>query len=340
VPCACAGQPGGATHLFFVEIIDMLHSQLSRAHRPRIAFTLVELLVVIAIIGVLVALLLPAAQAAREAARRMSCVNNQKQLGIALHNYHDAFRCLPVARNPYPLVQSALSRILPYVEQQSVHQLVDYTQPLTAISNADALQAPIKLFLCASDGAKGRVAGTATAGTNYVVNNGSGLVAYGLIASGDGLFTQTNVGFREITDGLSNTVAVCESTLGTGTTGAGSRPLDARREILEVPGGNDPTLQDCTAAAGAWVGTRGGKWLDGHYGNSLYNHFYSPNQQTTWDCGNGSHNKGLWSARSWHSGGVNALTCDGSVHFVINVISVSVWQAVATRGGGETVGEF
>jgi prepilin-type N-terminal cleavage/methylation domain-containing protein/prepilin-type processing-associated H-X9-DG protein len=305
----------------------------------RPAFTLVELLVVIAIIGVLVALLLPAIQAARESARRMACGNNLRQIGIALQNYHDVTNCLPVARNPFPLVQSALSRILPFVEQGSLHQLVDYTQPLTAPSNQTALESSVKLFICPSDGQKGRVPGTATGGTNYVVNNGSGTVGFGLIASGDGLFTQTNIAFRQITDGLSNTAAACESTLGTGRAATGSEPLDARRDILEVSGGNDPTPADCQAAAGAWVGQRGAKWLDGHYGNSLYNHYYAPNQ-STWDCGNGSHNKGLWSARSWHPAGVNLLLADGSVRFVGNQVAIVNWRAISTRDGGESVTDF
>jgi prepilin-type N-terminal cleavage/methylation domain-containing protein len=317
----------------------MLRSRTARVYRARKGFTLVELLVVIAIIGVLVALLLPAVQAAREAARRMSCGNNLRQIGIALQNYHEVTNCLPVARNPYPLVQSALARILPFVEQGNVHQLVDYTQPLSAAANQVALATSIKLFVCPSDGQKGRVPGAETGGTNYVVNNGSGTVGFGLIASGDGLFTQTNVGFRQITDGLSNTAAASESTLGTGRTATGTMPLDAHRDILEVPGGNDPTPADCQAAAGAWVGQRGAKWLDGHYGNSLYNHYYQPNA-ATWDCGNGSHNKGLWSARSWHTGGVNLLAADGSLRMVGNQVELGIWRALATREGGEAAGEF
>src|SRR3954467_2934849 len=141
----------------------------SCAARRRLGFTLVELLVVIAIIGVLIALLLPAVQAARESARRMACTNNLRQIGIALQNYHEVTNCLPVARNPFPLVQSALSRILPFVEQGNVHQLVDYTQPATAAPNQTALETPIKLFICPSDGQKGRVPSTTTGGTNYVV---------------------------------------------------------------------------------------------------------------------------------------------------------------------------
>src|SRR3954453_4294695 len=94
----------------------------------------------------------------------------------------------------------------------------------------------------------------------------------------------------------------------------------------------------CQTAAGAWVGQRGAKWLDGHYGNSLYNHYYTPNQ-TSWDCGNGSHNKGLWSARSWHPAGVNLLLTDGSVRFAGNQVAIETWRALATRDGGETIGD-
>ena len=305
---------------------------------PRAGFTLIELLVVIAIIGVLVALLLPAVQAAREAARRASCSNNLRQLGIAMHNYHDTLNNLPVARNPWPLVQSTLARLMPYFEQENLQKLVDFTVPVTHVNNQTASQTPVRLFVCPSDGAAGQVPGSLHAGTNYVVCNGTGTVGYGLIASGDGLFTQTNLGFRDVLDGLSNTVAVSESILGHGNTSAGATPSDYRREVLEVPGGNDPTPASCDAAAGVWSGQRGAKWIDGHYGNSLYNHFYTPNPKT-WDCGNGSHNKGLSTARSRHPGGVQVLVCDGSVRFVSETISLSAWRALATRAGGEVAGE-
>ncbi len=302
------------------------------------AFTLVELLVVIAIIGVLVALLLPAVQAAREAARRASCANNLRQLGIALHNYHDALGNLPVARNPWPLVHSALARLLPYTEQENLQRLVDFTLPVSHAHNQAASQVAVKLFVCPSDGAGGRVPGSPHAGTNYVVSNGSGTVAAGLIASGDGLFTQTSLGFRDALDGLSNTAAISESILGHGQTSSGPKPADFRREVLEVPGGNDPTTADCAAGAGVWSGQRGAKWIDGHYGNSLYNHFYPPNA-ANWDCGNGSHNKGLSTARSRHPGGVCVLMCDSSVRFVPSTIKLDVWRAMSTRAGGEVVSE-
>ena len=94
-----------------------------------------------------------------------------------------------------------------------------------------------------------------------------------------------------------------------------------------------------TRRSGTWSASRGGKWIDGHYGNTLYNHYYTPNPRT-WDCGNGSHNKGLSTARSYHSGGVNLLLADGSVRFVRNTIDLAAWRAMATRQGGEVLGDF
>jgi prepilin-type processing-associated H-X9-DG protein len=107
--------------------------------------------------------------------------------------------------------------------------------------------------------------------------------------------------------------------------------------VLEVPGGNDPTPAACDGAAGSFAANRGGMWINGHYGYTLYNHFYPPNVPGKWDCGNGSHNKGLTAARSFHAGGVNLLLCDGSVRFVRESIQLGTWRAFATRDGGEVV---
>jgi prepilin-type N-terminal cleavage/methylation domain-containing protein/prepilin-type processing-associated H-X9-DG protein len=303
------------------------------------AFTLIELLVVIAIIGILVAMLLPAVQAAREAARRMSCSNNLKQVGLALHNYHGVYKTFPRARNPWPLVHSSLARLLPYCEQENVHNLVDYSTPLSSPQNVAASQIAIEFLICPSDGARGRVPTLPDAGSNYVANNGTGLIGFGLIASGDGVFTQMNLGFNDLLDGSSQTAAFSESLLGRGTTSSGPTPSDARLEVLEVPGGSDPTPAACNAGSGTWSGLRGGKWIDGHYGNTLYNHYYVPNPPQ-WDCGNGSHNKGLSTARSYHPGGVNLLLCDGSVRLIANTIEIATWQGLATRGGGEPVSGY
>ena len=301
--------------------------------KSRNGFTLVELLVVIAIIGMLIALLLPAVQAAREAGRRSQCTNNLKQLGLALHNYHSAFGAFPVARNPYPMVHSSVSRLLPYCEETSVQNLVDYKTPLTSATNVAASQFAIAMLVCPSDPAGGKVQGLSDAGCNYVANNGSGTVAFGLIASGDGVFTQMKNGFNSLLDGSSKTAAFSESLLGRGTP---STPPDPMLDVLELSGGSDTTPAACDAGSGTWSGKRGGKWLDGHYGNTLYNHFYTPNP-ANWDCGNGSHNKGLSTARSHHPGGVNLLLCDGSIQFINNSVDLATWQALSTRAGGEAV---
>lgn len=307
--------------------------------KSRPAFTLIELLVVIAIIAILIGLLVPAVQKVREAASRLHCTNNLKQLGLALHNHHDALKAFPQARNPWPLVHSSLARLLPYVEQDNLQKLVDFAQPPSSAANIPASQMAVPLFLCPSDVGEGRVPGSFHGGTNYVCNTGTGTVGFGLIASGDGVFTQTPMGYRDLADGASNTAAFSETLLGNGIASVGLVPSNAQREVLEVPGGSDPTPGACAAAAGAWSGQRSAKWIDGHYGNTLYNHFFPPNPPE-WDCGNGSHNKGLSTARSTHPGGVNLLLCDGSVRFVTNGISLPTWRALATRAGGEVVGDF
>lgn len=307
--------------------------------KSRGGFTLVELLVVIAIIGILVALLLPAVQAAREAARRTQCTNNLKQIGLALQNYESSNQAFPPSRNPYPLVHSALARLLPFAEQGNLHNLCDYSTPPTSPTNTVAAQTKVDLFVCPSDPRQGKIPSMPEFGSNYVANNGTGTIGFGLIASGDGMFTQTSLAFKDVLDGTSNTAAFSESILGSSQASTGPKPFDPRREVLEVPGGNDPTPAACDAGAGVWSGRRGGKWIDGHYGNTLYNHYYVPNPPQ-WDCGNGSHNKALSTARSYHPGGVNVVFVDGSVRFAANTIALDVWRNIATRDRSDTPTDF
>src|SRR6478672_10843813 len=154
----------------------MSPSHVPRAPCARVAFTLVELLVVIAIIGILVALILPAVQAAREAVRRSSCANNLRQLGLALHNYHDVFNKFPGARDPFsPGPFSTQAHLLDYLEQSNLVRLIDFSQPTSSGVNLNVANMVVKTFLCPSDPANGRVPGFTFGGCNLVANVGTGI---------------------------------------------------------------------------------------------------------------------------------------------------------------------
>jgi len=140
--------------------------------QSRRGFTLIELLVVIAIIAVLVGLLVPAVQKVREAANRMSCSNNLKQMGLALHNYHSSEGCLPSGRTAVSL--SVHAQLLPHLEQDGIFKLIDFTQAWNTAANANARASVVKTFLCPSDSFNSIPAGWA--GNNYRVNQGSGLL--------------------------------------------------------------------------------------------------------------------------------------------------------------------
>jgi prepilin-type processing-associated H-X9-DG protein len=306
---------------------------------------LIELLVVIAIIAILIGLLLPAVQKVREAAARMECQNNLKQIGLAMHNYENVYRKLPPGRGtPFPLVFSTHAYLLPYVEQANLQQLIDFKSPPldfgSGTNNAKANSTLVSFYLCPSDA--GQVSGSLYAATNYVACAGSGTIAAGNLSSGDGVFYHASkTRFTDLSsDGTSNTIAFSETLLGNGRTSTGATPGDPRREVLELPAGSDTLDAPCSSGInGIWSGQRGAKWINGHYGDTLYNHYYTPNA-AQWDCGNGFHNKGLTAARSMHSGGVNVLLCDGSVRFVSNSVSLITWRALSTRNGGEVNGEF
>jgi len=311
--------------------------------RHRTAFTLIELLVVIAIVGTLVAILLPAVQAAREAARRSQCGNNLRQLGVTMQNHHAALKVFPKGRgNPFPLVFSVHSYLLPYMEEQQLQDLIDYDSPpltfgsFSGAANAKAAETPISLFLCPSD--RGEVPGLNFGPSNYVANTGTGTVQYGhLQTGGNGVFYDgSKIAFRQITDGSTHTAAFSESILGDNAPTSGTVPLRSDLAVIELAGGSDTTPTACGAGVGTWSVVRGAKWINGHYGDTLYNHYYQPNAEQ-WDCGNGFHNKALVSARSMHPGGVQVMFCDGHVAFVGNDVQLDVWRAYATRAGNETV---
>jgi len=330
----------------------------------RRAFTLVELLVVIAIIGLLIALVLPAVQAAREASRRMSCSNNLKQLGIALHDFHDANDHLPTGADakPFPAAPnhphnfyrwSALAHLMPYLEQSNAYNNLDLSVPLYGANfqvtpeNKAAVAIVLPLFLCPSDRQEAVADGFGP--TNYAACTGTG-AGGGTPFDTDGVFyINSHVRLAEVTDGVSNTVFMSESLLGEGpesTTNVAE--VDHRRDyafFLSAP------LTDALCAKPVSYNVsnrRGFAWANGEYRCGLYNHYYPPNK-ATFDCIGvqifGTVEKrnaafGWRTARSNHPGAVNVLLGDGSVRPVRDEIDPAAWYALATRNGGEPAGGF
>ena len=309
--------------------------------RIRQAFTLIELLVVIAIIAVVMALLVPAVQKVREAAARTQCVNNLRQIGVALHNHHATYQRFPPGRGtPTPSIFSAHAYLLPYLEQEPLYRQInftlapaDFTIPSMTYSGAANLPAASTLvptLLCPSDATVGRVPSLAYAGTNYAANAGTGTVIYGSLTQADGVFfLGSKIRIANIADGTSNTAAFSERPLASGSSS------DPSLAVLELPGGADTTDAACSdPASGKWNLERGGKWIVGNYGNTLYNHALPPNA-TAWDCMNQQQQKARMTARSRHAGGVTLLFCDGSVALFSNR-DLTVWRALGSRAGGET----
>jgi prepilin-type N-terminal cleavage/methylation domain-containing protein/prepilin-type processing-associated H-X9-DG protein len=330
--------------------------------RSQRGFTLVELLVVIAIIGVLVGLLLPAVQAARESARRTSCANNLKQIGVATHNFLSAHNCFPTGSEsrswsaaPTPSWAwtyyrwSAHAHLTPFLEESNVHDALDLTVPLytaaasTAIStqNVRGVALVVPMFLCPADEPQ-RIS-QLFGPTNYAACAGTGLNG-GTPNDTDGIFyVNSRTRPAKVTDGLSRTALFSESTLGPvdGTTPPKDYQVDYKFTL------SAPITDAKCASSSLWNinDGRGFAWVDGEFRCALYNHYYTPNQ-AVFDCmgvnlasaSNVQYTPYGWrAARSRHSGGVNLLMADGSVQFVQDAIDPTIWTAWATCEGNETI---
>jgi prepilin-type N-terminal cleavage/methylation domain-containing protein/prepilin-type processing-associated H-X9-DG protein len=345
---------------------------LMRMRRVRSGFTLIELLVVIAIIGVLIALLLPAVQAAREAARRAQCVNNLKQIGIAMHNYHDTFGALPFGHGPFGWNDwNAHSLLMPFLEQGNIYNATNFFTEIGGANpgvpqNTTIQRMQVNVLLCPSDQNRltspyGHINYPACAGSNLQFFGSGFNGMFGWVynplsdASGDNKSnagrTGTSIMFRDVLDGLSNTAAFSEKVLGIGNSNGTRDPLKPTSNIWQlnfsVTNGNDlipqPYFALCNALntqTTALAGTEamGNHWWSGHPYAGRYNHVMLPN---TWPCLypiNGVTNgNGAMPPSSRHPGLVNVLFGDGTVRPVKSTISPQIWWAIGTRAGGETV---
>jgi prepilin-type N-terminal cleavage/methylation domain-containing protein len=314
---------------------------MSRAPSPhrngRGAFTLIELLVVIAIIAILIGLLLPAVQKVREAAARAKCMNNLKQIGLALHNYHDANRALPAGYiELVPLTDRAtwITLTLPYVEQDNLWKTYDPKQSVGGGANNFFLnRTKVPMFQCPSapDLPPRVYPPDLTIGPwalgNYLANNGLGPMKSDSqpltsVVQPGVFMVNSKTRLMDIKDGTSNTLFVTE--------------------CLNFPG--NATMED-------WRGNLT------YPENCLFHWNYTPNTSNPdWLrdvlCVNVplapciakhtayNNRQNIVSARSLHTGGVQVLLGDGSVRFVTNTIDLATWQALGTPAGGEVIGNF
>ena len=314
--------------------------------RPR-GFTLIELLVVIGIIVVLIAILLPAVQSAREAARRSQCVNNLKQIGLAMHNYHESHGVLPPGKKGC-CWGTWLVYVLPYMEQEPLFnswnscginaagapQNFDLDLRYFGVANQTVTSTFVSSYLCPTDQTNAPIMATTNGKTfactsqNYAVNFGNSIVTqtnfqdiffggapFVDIGSPEGDHNQAGhptVGWNAFTDGLSNTMLVSEVVVGQGQDLRGFSWWGdaATYEAFLTPNSSFPDV--------------------------LFSPYYCINQSPNPPCaGATTALPDNYAARSRHSGGVNVAVADGSVHFIKNSIDVRTWRAISTTHGNE-----
>ena len=324
----------------------------------RPAFTLVELLVVIAIIGILISMLLPAVQQVREAARRSTCANNHRQTALALHNFGSATNYFPSSfeTHPYETVRGSWSihaKLLPYVEGNNIHQLIDFAVDWHDQVAAGPPHARIPIYNCASDfnaGLRFRDGGPYVHSTSLGFNMGSWLI-YDPTSqtSGDGAFLVSRQSrLNRFQDGLSNTLCAADvksftSYIRNVDSIDGEYPETA--DHFQGVGGELKLGLDTSQNSGHTV------WCDGRVHHAGFTTVFTPNTRVTYDHEGVTYDIDYTSqqegrdlqrptysavtARSYHPGGVNTSMMDGSVKFTTNNVDPIFWRAIGTVDGSE-----
>jgi prepilin-type N-terminal cleavage/methylation domain-containing protein/prepilin-type processing-associated H-X9-DG protein len=344
-------------------------------NRQRRGFTLIELLVVIAIIGVLIALLLPAVQKVREAANRAKCENHLKQLGLALHHYHDALSCFPIGMvssetNIEDADATGFTFLLPYLEQDNTHKLYHFDAPWYDPSNWDAVQIQVKIFFCPSNRNNGLIdlkpmaqqwdadLPPFAAACDYALCKGSNAAlinewgktlpetrgVFGIRATWD---SACGVRITEITDGTSNTFAIGDAA--GGTPAVLIRDMnDPNQPAHDLTGQTVPADQSWGATG---VGDADRPWygcvfaVTAQYGlepnprdEPMNRRYITPTIYSADPRGDNKRGGDFISGfRSRHAGGCNFLFCDGSVHFVNQNVRPAIYRALSTYAGNEVV---
>ena len=329
-------------------------------------YTLIELLVVIVVIGILTAIIIPAVQSAREAARRAQCTNNVKQIGLALASYASlygvypslcyktgTYRELNEIHSYYAGHYSPLAQMLPQLEQGALFNSINFFSHVqdgyTLRADSTTMTTRVGMFVCPSDVTSpipgyGRVNYRFNVGP--VTNKSRSLVSPGNC----GAFSSgANYAPAEFPDGLSTTASVSERLQGdwqAGKVGRGDyrlAPKEGFHEIEPV----DAMLAYCQTANSSQFESRAGEsWFLGGFHNTVFNTANIPNPKSP-DCATDDYthlnggliHKGVFSASSRHPGGVNTGMMDGSVRFVKDGVGLAVWRALSTRNGGETIDE-
>jgi prepilin-type N-terminal cleavage/methylation domain-containing protein len=334
------------------------------ARRDRLGFTLIELLVVIAIIAILIGLLLPAVQKVREAAARMKCQNNLKQVGLSAMNYESTYGNLPSGKGKPPLPAndsgsrpSILAQLLPFLEQSNKYNLFNFDYDVNnGAPNEAAREQDVSFFLCPSDSSANVVQyppSGAYGRSNYFGSLGANANANSTDPSTCGVFSY-NPGIKlvHITDGTSNTMMFAEVRRGTKTFNA-SGQWDDTTVMIAYSGWNDfdiTTISQCNAypGGGAVIRYTGHQYYRNLPQTSLYSHTVpinwnrkssNPQDPTVqkYNCGYGDFARVHLAASSYHTSGANACRADGSVQFFRDSISLTVWRQLGTRSGGEVI---